>query len=265
MPYGTTKRTYTKKYGASRRTSTTRRQSAARKATINRARYKKPTVRTNRSVALSNARLANRNALAIKRLKFNEWGSIQSQVSANLDGHTFSADHPLCFHVNNLFCGSHGPHFWRPNAYGSPEPVVNLGGLGGSAEFKLYQGEGNDAGDMDDQDIKHIPNGPKLKLLWATYEFEFEGYLDATHVRVDFVRQKKMDVDWYHTSKGQENYLPHSLCAFKQLAGFTQNRIDRTKFQILASKRVYFNSKGSAKSSVELTALKLSGALHEFN
>ena len=47
-------------------------------------------------------------------------------------------------------------------------------------------------------------------------------------------------------SNGESNYLPYSLCAFKQLAGFTQNRIDRTKFQILASKRVYFNSKGSA-------------------
>ena len=190
-------------------------------------------------MALSNARLANRNALAIKRLKFNEWGSIQSRTSTQLSESTFTADHPICFHVNNLNSGSYGPQLWRPNAYGEPNTISG-------GHFSNFMGVGNAEGDMNDLETQMLVNGPKFKLLYATFDFEFHGFLDATNVRVDFIRQKKIDHDFYHASHGEANFLPHALGAFRQLAGFTPNRIDQTKFQILATRKLYFNSKGSS-------------------
>lgn len=236
MPYGTRKRTYTKKYGITRRASTARRQSTARKATIKRARTR-TSVTTNKRAVLSNARLANKNALAIKRLKFNEWGSIQSQTSSNRHGHVFSQDHPICFHVNNMYTNADGPFLYRPD--GGNNPVIL-----GHGSFDKWVGVGNAEGDVDDGDIKHIPNGPKLKLLWATFDFEFSGYLDNCQIRIDFVRQKKLDTDFYSPAHGVNNFLPHALGAFNRIAGFTENRIDRSKYQVIKSKFLYINSRG---------------------
>jgi len=206
-----------------------------------RTRYvKRPT--TNR-----NANAITKLVKSVKQLKFNEWGTIQSQTSSNRHGHVFSQDHPICFHVNNLFTNADGPMLYQPN--GSNNPVIL-----GHGSFDKWVGVGNAEGDVDDKNITHIPNGPKLKLLWATYDFEFQGYMDNCNIRIDFVRQKKLDLDFYSPSHGVNNFLPHSLAAFNRISGFSENRIDTTKFQILKTKHLFINSRGlqtAADASLE--------------
>lgn len=238
MPYGKPKRTYGKYKSlvGSRRTRIAAAKSSARKATIGRARAH-TSVAANRRAVLSNARLVNKNALAIKRLKFNEWGPIQSQTSSNRHGHVLSQDHPICFHVNNMYCNADGPFLYRPD--GSNNPVIL-----GHGSFDKWVGVGNAEGDVDDADMKHVPNGPKLKLLWATFDFEFAGYMDNCAIRIDFVRQKKLDTDFYSPAHGVSNFLPHSVAAFNRIAGFCENRIDRTKYEVLKTKHLYINSRG---------------------
>ena len=180
-----------------------------------------------------NTRAVLSNARAIKSLQFNQWGRIQSQTSYTELQHVTSAS-PLLFHVTNPLHDMHGPYLWH----------LSLGvPLATGRNFKLWQNQHSHALDQLDKTI--YPNGPLLKMLRATFEFKFSGYLDDTRIRVDFIRQKKMDTDFYNQNLSQQ-FLPSTLNGFTDLAGFNPNQIDRTKFQVLATRRLYINSKGSA-------------------
>jgi hypothetical protein len=94
-------------------------------------------------------------------------------------------------------------------------------------------------------ETEHVPNGPKMLLLEAEYTFKITGFLANTHVRIDFVRQKKAISGDYWNPSTVTNQMPYNADGFKELAGFTTNSIDTRTFQLLATRKVFFNSKGS--------------------
>lgn len=173
------------------------------------------------------------NARAIKKLQFNQWGRIQSQTSST-QGQVVLASSPVLFHVTNPMCNHHGPYLWHMALTGASPTDKN---------FQLYQAPGSIG--MSENDETVFPNGPVMKMLSATFQFKFTGYVDDTRIRVDFFRQKRLDTDFY-TQNSPDQFLPQTLEAFKNLAGFNPNQIDRAKFEILTTKYLYLNSKGSA-------------------
>lgn len=231
------------KYGSrtsrtGKRTGTASRRSALRSAkTLARRQLVK---KRRASYAPNKARATNTrailsNARAIQKLKFNQWGRIQSQTSSTSDKSTVVSSAPLVFHVSNPNSNHHGPYIWQPDLIGLVQDT--------HVNFQIYQGDSN--ADMQDNDVQNFPNGPVCKLLWASYQFKFTGFVDDTRIRIDFIRQKRIDTDFYNQNKAKQ-FLPHTLVGMKHLAGFSPNEIDKTKFTILKTKYLYLNSKGAA-------------------
>ena len=219
----TNKRTYggtTKRYAAAQKKAKAKRTLTVRKA---RARPVKAIVR---------------NAKAIKRLKQEQYGPIQRQISImhpNGGALHVTAGSPLLFQVNNINTGIQGPYMWHINGFGNVNHT--------SHSFVKWA----DPADMyHDKDDDHYPNGPKLKLLSVELEFEFSGFVDCTHISVHIIRQKKMvDPNFYNQNKADQ-FLPMTLTGMKNIAGFDPNRRDRSVFQVIAQKKIFMNSKGSA-------------------
>ena len=172
------------------------------------------------------------NARAIKKLKFNQWGRIQSQVATTSPA-IVTSGHPLLFHVNNPLTDNHGPYIWHVNMAGQVATMV---------PFVKHQS--NSTHEFD-SDMEHeFPNGPTLKMLRATYQFKFSGFVDDTRVRIDFIRQKRLDTDYWNQNE-EKQFLPHSLVGLKHLAGFSPHELDKRCFQVLGTKHIYLNSKAS--------------------
>jgi len=219
-------------YRASRATAYTRTSQAARTRAVARARA----APTRGPSVINNMLRASANANAIKKLQFNQWGRIQSQVSQSSEALVVHRDHPVLFHVNNPVVNHHGPYLWTLGAtLGEPVPS--------NSSFDLYQG--NTDHDFNDLDDRVKVNGPTLKLLWATYQFKFEGFAQDCRIRVDFIRQKKMVTDFYNQNIAK-NFLPDTLDGFKGIAGFSPNEIDKSKFQVLKTKYLYINAASSS-------------------
>ena len=177
-----------------------------------------------------------KNTARIKRLEFNQWGRVQSQVSTLSESLVPHRDHPLLFHVNNPVVNHHGPYVWTLGATLGEPTATN-------AYFELFQGDSDHDMNANDDFVK--VNGPKLKMLWATYQFKFSGFLQDCRIRIDVIRQKTMTTDFYNQNKAKQ-FLPNTLDGFKGLAGFSPNEIDKSKFQIIKTKYVYLNSAASS-------------------
>lgn len=194
-----------------------------------------------------NATLARGNARKIARLKSDLYGPRQTMTSTMLqpggNGFIVVRDHPLLFQADDPMNGTHGPDLYTTQHLGNGD-TVRL-----SQHFATYIGEGNQQGDYHEKD-RHIPNGPKLKLNTMHYKFKFTGVLPDTRIRVDFIRQKKIVHDfWNQGGIGTKNFLlPATLQSLRNLAGFTPNHIDKTTFQVLATRHVYLNSEASQTS-----------------
>lgn len=229
----TSAKAYRRSYPA--RTAYARTKKSTRATAYAKARAK-PTVRTNR-------KMARKNATAIRKLRNDSYGSYQSQTSI-LTGSgdlTVLRDHPIAFHVNDPNSGNHGPQL-----YTLENGTNNLKSAG--YDFRVYQGEGFWMGDYQDDDVQHMANGPMMRLNYATFDFKFSGIVKDTRIRIDFVRQKKHMTDFWDQARGKQ-YLPSTLMSFRNLAGFTPNRIDKTVFQVLTTKYIYLDSKAQQVSN----------------
>lgn len=219
------------RYAASRRTrpttlrTTTRRTTAARQA---KGRSK--------AVAKARAKPVRRkvaaNTRAIAKLKKAVLGPIQRQVSTfdSAGGYHVLANSPFLFQVNDPGVASGGPKMYHINALGNPSNFQ---------EFHLYSDVG-----YNEEDATHVFNND-VYLVGVDLQFEFSGFCDNTHVRVDIIRQKKLCAAFW-AQNGAENYLPQTLDNLKQIAGFSPHEINRDMFEIQATRKLYFNSKGSA-------------------
>lgn len=192
------------------------------------------TVAAKRKLPTTTRKLAVTNARKLVNLQNQIWGPKQETISMWDGLHVpILNSHPLIFHVNNFNSGNHGPHINR---------VVGAQ-LHNAGTFA----KANIALDYEYHDHDHIPNGPKIQMCWAMFEFEFKGFCDNTHVRIDFVRQKKMVTDLWNQNNNNI-FLPASGSAFRGLAGFGVHHIDRKTFQVLGTKKLFFNSKGSSNA-----------------
>jgi len=172
------------------------------------------------------------NAARIAQLKRESYGPLQRQVTKSSQAVTVLADHPAFFQINNPQFGAEGPLLYRLD--GSARHTV--------ARFDLDESVGRfDAGGND-----HRANGPKLFLKEVELMFKFTGFVDSTSVRVDVVRQKKIAHSNLWAISGTENFMPMNVTGFKRLAGFTTNTIDTSMFEVLATRKLFLNSKGSS-------------------
>ena len=142
------------------------------------------TVKKNRAAAVAKARKAPvraivKNARAIKKLKNDMFGPIQTQITQMQSPMYPTANSPIFFHVNNPGHANHGPYVhW-----------VNGNSIHADKQFTLYQEPSQYPFTNRNEEV--VPNGPKLKLLYADFQFRFSGFVPDTRIRIDFVRQKK--------------------------------------------------------------------------
>lgn len=238
-------RGYGRKSSQTRRVPSTRRStylrsSASRHKSSLAAARKRPTVRRNAKVARS-------NAAKIRKLQTNQWGTYQSVTSTltqpSVGGFIVLRDHPLLFEVTNPMSGTHGPDLYTCSHSGNGDTTkLNY-------HWEDYQGQGNSHGDYHDKD-RHIPNGPMIRLNWVNLRFKFTGVLTDTRITIHILRQKKIVHDfWQQAAVGVNHmFLPNTLQSLTHIAGFTPNTIDRTTFEVLASRRLYINSEASQQS-----------------
>lgn len=236
------------------RTYTARRVSTTRRPRYSRSRYSTRSstaarkylsgASTRRSLTFAKARRTiksaahaqvRRNARAIKKLNFSQWGRIQSQTSQTEGATLVLRDHPVCFHLNNPHINTKGPRMWRLDAWGQP------------VHGDKFVPDALLTKDMQSEDTLSFPNAPYLKLRYASLQFKFSGFVDDCRIRVDVIRRKKLDADFYNQLK-THNFLPHTLTGFKGLAGFSQHQIDRRVFEVLATRHLYMNSRGQSNA-----------------
>lgn len=227
MAYGRYKRKSANKY-ASRSAKYTSSRTSARSKKFATAR--KSSVKTNARRIVSNAR-------KIAQLNYQQFGRLQRQTTITTP-YPVSKNHPLCVHVNNPLTGNaHGPHIWHVNN-------VGISTASNSAFFQKYEGPGTDY-DMGDLDHTYTANGPTLKLRSVNFQLRFHGFVHDCRIRIDVVRRKSVVTDYWNQNHAKQ-FLPDVLPGFKDLAGFTANRIDTSAYQILKTKHVYINSRGES-------------------
>jgi hypothetical protein len=173
------------------------------------------------------------------------WGDYQEQKSRLSSSHSVFANAPLLFHVNNPSCGSHGPYLHTTSfpLYNSTLPT--------NVNFTKYAGPSDV--DNDEEDEKHLPNGPKLKLLFADFQFKFTGFANDTRITIHFIQQKSITTDFWNQNK-PDQFLPSTLPGFKHIAGFDCNELDRKNYRVLAKRKLYLNASGSSSVLDSLTS-----------
>jgi len=174
-----------------------------------------------------------KNAAAITTLTKTLQGDLQTQASMLADAQVVVSAKPLCFQLNNPGLGDYGPQLLR-----AAETHDHCDRL---TKFVL-----EDRGPFYANEQHHVPNGPKLFIENVQLKFEFYGFVDSTRIRVDIVRQKKIDKQYWNPHDGTMNYMPNNLHGFEHLAGFTSREIDRSTFEVLQTKHLYLNSKASS-------------------
>lgn len=173
------------------------------------------------------------NARAIKRLSKQQLGSAQSYITLfdSPVGHHVIRGSPWLFHVNDPGYASGGSGMMHIN---------NLGQSTSFHDWTLWK----DPGGYNEEMGTHVAQSP-LYVRGVDLQFEIQGFCKNTHVRIDIIRQKKMDTPfWKRTNTS--NYLPQTLEKLVGIAGFGPEHINTDIFQVLKTKRLFFNSKGSA-------------------
>lgn len=225
---------YTRGGGRSAAPGSRRRLATSYTRTAKAARFAKTTklrTTTGRKKAI------RRNSSAITKLKQQIYGPLQTQRSASSIFNVV-ASRPVCFQINNPGFGQYGPQLLMEHS--GDDHVSSIG------HFTLT----NQNLMAADRDNEHRVNGPSLLLKEIDLQFRFTGYLDDTRIRVDIIRQKKaIPGHVWNPNAAYETFMPHLMPYMQNLAGFTSNEIDRSVFQVLATRRVYINSKGSANAA----------------
>lgn len=234
-----------------KRTGTNKRSTAIR-AVQKQARFNK--VQANRKKTAGKARRTNTrgilaNARAISRLTKKMWGPVQVQRSYTDIGNKITANSPWCFHVTSPGSDYSAPYIYHRNPLGIASPI---------GQFKKFTGH------QASEDAENIPNHPCF-LKSVLLEFEFAGFVDDTHITVHLVQSKGIaKPDYYfEANTTANNLLPKSLMQFTNLAGFTQERIDRKAFKVLASRRLYMNSRPMNPTAADVTSTILGAIVND--
>jgi hypothetical protein len=159
-------------------------------------------------------------------------GPVQEQRLNFSSSHKVLAKSPWCFQLN---CAA-GHQQTAPYVY----HVNNIGLVTQLGQFQVFHSPYQSSEDVD-----NVANHPCF-LKYVKLEFEFKGFVDDTHVRIDIVRQKRIgNTDWFNDRiTVRSNTLPYGVKKFENLAGFTQEHIDPKAWQVLKTRKLYFNSKG---------------------
>lgn len=241
MPY-VKYRADVKSYGAKRRSSYNTTKRTARKTTIAAARKKPANVRTNRKLALSNAR-------SITKLTKMMWGPVQYQTSKMNETLTPLRMHPHLIHVSNPNCGHEGARIWTWHSQNagvitSAQAAYHHDNSGnGATHFAVYTGQGANAADANAQEQFHVANGPRCMLRSVELHFKFSGHRANTNLLIQVFRQKTLGEMDYWQPKASFQFLPDTITGLTDMAGWTENRLDPRKYQLLATRRILMNSK----------------------
>ena len=234
MPgYGKRKGTkYSKNAATGRRSSAIRviqKAARARTAAKSRAAVRRPPV----------YKAISQNFKAIKSLKKQLLGPIQHQTSTFVapSGHHIVSFSPWIFHVNDPVSGPPGCNVYHRN---------NVGQVASIGHWTKYE----DPDGYNELQGTHVVN-PDCFLVGTEFQFEISGFVDNTTVRIDFIRQKTFNTSFWERGSS-ENYLPYTLEKFTHICGFTPNTINSKTFQIIKTKRVFLNSRGSS-SNIDAT------------
>ena len=164
------------------------------------------------------------------------YGPVQTQRSQTESSFIVVASRPVLFQVNNPETGTKGASVLREDNNG--DHVIRIMGFNKCSYTGLQ---------LYDKEEDHVVNGPKILLKEVELQFKVHGFLDDTRVRIDVIRQKKaVDKDVWNYHDSNTHYMPHLAHGMKDLAGFSPNEIDPSFFEILATRKLYFNSKGSS-------------------
>ena len=161
------------------------------------------------------------------------YGPVQYQ-STHFDGITPLGNKPWIFQVNNPSYGHTGPAILY---------LDSTSGTNVSRDTEFSLSDGLIGNKNEEQD--NVANGPSLLLKWVSLKFKVEGYLANKNLRIDIVRQKSAVVGSAWDPFATNNYLPHNLDEFVNLAGFTSNFINPKKFEVLQTKKLRLNSRKS--------------------
>jgi len=256
MPYAryrpTSYRRSTARYGPRRvngRPASTYRSSAYSKAAATkRKRAALPTKARRTSAKAStvrNARAIARNYKLVKRVADKQWGDWQAQSShfGLLTGCHVLQDHPIVFHVNDPGHNNHGPRIFLSN-YGIGHTIhpVGLFNFDPPRMTQFFDGE---------NESHHLPNGPRLMLRWAKYTFRFNGFVQNTHIRIDFVRERATPQvnPWRGNDYTNHTHLPYTAKTFSGICDtMDANYIDPKYFHVLKTKHLYMNSMASSNT-----------------
>jgi hypothetical protein len=177
------------------------------------------------------------NRRAIEQLRVNMYGPLQTQRSHSESGFYVVASRPVLFQVNNPECGAKGASILRETENGDfVSRIMGFTKASYSSGLPFY-----------DKEEDNVVNGPKLLLKQVELQFKVHGFLDDTRVRIDVIRQKKVvNKNHWNYHDANEHFMPHMAKGLKGIAGFSSNEIDSRFFEILATRHLYFNSKGSS-------------------
>ena len=223
---------------------------------------KRPTTSKNASTAYSNARGVKQNALAISKLKQQIYGPIQSMSSRTNHEIPLRLNQPWGFHINNPHAnGSWGPNWWCPGTDGG---MFQLGHYGFDPVLPHQMGH---KAEWDNR-----CSGPRALLMSCDLHFRFHGFVKQTNIRVLVVRQKSGGAydPWgrlnsattagAHNSGGTPMWLPNNIGEFRGLAGWTQHFIDRSRYEVIADRRIYMNSRGVNNESLTSDVARVTNA-----
>jgi hypothetical protein len=212
------------------RTSYATRTKAARAAAVSKSRKKLATPAGRKTAITANTR-------AIGALRQQIYGPLQTQRSHSESGFYVVASRPVLFQVNNPECGAKGASILRETENGDfVSRIMGFNKASYSSGLPFY-----------DKEEDNVVNGPKLLLKQVELQFKVHGFLDDTRVRIDVIRQKKVvNRNHWNYHDANEHFMPHMAKGLKNIAGFSSNEIDRNYFEVLATRHLYFNSKGSS-------------------
>lgn len=239
MPYRT-KRSYGLRSGAQARAlSASRSRSAKFTKKVARARGLATKFTAPARQAKINRKAINTNRRQLRKLTNQLWGEFQEQKSVTTNPITVLANQPALFHVTNPASDQHGPYIHTCDFLTGNHYLTDN-------HFHKWQGPSDM--DNDENDEKHIPNGPKLKLLFADFQFKFHGFVNDTRLRVDFIQQKNITTDFWNVNQPRQ-FLPNTIPGFANIAGFDPNEIDKKNYRVLKTKYLFMNAAGSSNAT----------------
>jgi hypothetical protein len=196
----------------------------------------------------SNARKITQLARQVKANKRQLDGEYQTKTGRSAIMQ-FNYKAPLCLHLNNLNVGARNTTASSLNAEG-PQWIrahFNNGDLI-STNNQLLGHEDVVTAKMAPLDHTNaMCNGPKCRWLGTELQFEFTGYVNDCHIGIYVVQERKGPrSDPWGAIKGTNAppvHLPYTLNQWKELEDFGANRINYQRYKVIASRKVYMNSR----------------------